>query len=334
MRRHDDSSHGGERARRVLDRVFEGQRYDLIWVPSDETEVFSVGLASGKCYVLKMGRPEECWPVEREMVVLPYLRARGIPVLDVKFSSQDFPELVEPFHITEAVPDVPLNQLDASTQRRLMRKLGRTLRQLEQVSWLGIPGSLPPEGAVKYVGGWWKRIYAQYRAGSSCPAWTIPWIHKIYQRLSELPQHFGGWQNQLLADSRGSFVLIDWPVAGADWFASGITSAMALIPDCKSDQPHVLLNQLLAGYSLTAPLTDREWEELRLMFIHSRLGHVAATAVLALNRNITGAWDAVVAATESKDVHDWLRPMLSTSDAMTVPARRPDHKGGWAPGLA
>lgn len=152
--------------------------------------------------------------------------------------------------------------------------------------------------------------------------------------LVRATQHFGGWQNQLLADSRGSFVLIDWPVAGADWFASGITSAMALIPDCKSDQPHVLLNQLLAGYSLTAPLTDREWEELRLMFIHSRLGHVAATAVLALNRNITGAWDAVVAATESKDVHDWLRPMLSTSDAMTVPARRPDHKGGWAPGLA
>ena len=42
-------------------------------------------------------------------------------------------------------------------------------------------------------------------------------------------------------------MLIDWPVAGADWFASGITSAMALIPG-KSFQPYLLLDQLLAGY--------------------------------------------------------------------------------------
>lgn len=157
-----------------------------------------------------------------------------------------------------------------------MRNLGRTLRRVERLSWLEIPGSLPPEGAVKYVGGWWKRIYAQYLASSSCPIWATSWIHKILERLSELPQHFGGWQNQLLADSPGSFVLIDWPVAGADWFASGITSAMALIPQCKSHQPHLLLDQLLAGYSLRAPLTDRECEDSRLMFAPDAIRCVSA----------------------------------------------------------
>lgn len=106
-------------------------------------------------------------------------------------------------------------------------------------------------------------------------------------------------------------MLIDWPVAGADWFASGITSAMALIPQCKSHQPHLLLDQLLAGYSLRAPLTDRECEDSRLMFIHGRLGDVAATEVLALERDISAAWHAALAGAESDDVHDWLRPMLS-----------------------
>jgi len=174
-----------------------GQRYDLTWVPSDETDVFMVGLGSGERYALKLGRPGQGWPIEREMVVLPLIRAMGIPVLDVKFSSQDFPELVETFHITAAVPDVPLDQLDASAQIRLMTNLGRTLRQVEQLSWLEIPGSLPPEGAVRYVGGWWKRIYAQYLASSSRPLWATQSIHKILERLSELPQCFGGWLSTL-----------------------------------------------------------------------------------------------------------------------------------------
>ena len=225
------------RTRKVLDRVFEGQPCELIWAPSEETEVFMVGLDSGERYALKLGLPKRGWPIEREMVVLPVMRARGIPVLEVKFSSLDFPELAETFHITAVVPDVPLDQLGPSAQMKLMKNLGRILRQVEGLSWLDIPSSLPPEGAVKYLGGWWKNIYAQYLTSPSCPTWATPWIYKILQRHSEPPQHFGGWQNQLLADTTGSFVLIDWPVAGADWFASGITSAMALIPECKSSQP-------------------------------------------------------------------------------------------------
>ena len=117
MPRPGERSHHTDRARRVLDRVFAGQRYNLRWFPSDETAVFMVGLGCGDRYALKLGRPEEGWPVEREMVVLPLIRARGIPVLDVKFSSQDFPELGETFHITTAVPDMPLDQLDFSSPR-------------------------------------------------------------------------------------------------------------------------------------------------------------------------------------------------------------------------
>lgn len=109
MPRPGDRGHDTDRVRRVLDRVFDGQSYDLTWVPSDETDVFMVGLGYGERYALKLGRPGEGWPVEREMVVLPRMRAMGIPVLDVKLSSLDFPELGETFHITAAVPDVPLD---------------------------------------------------------------------------------------------------------------------------------------------------------------------------------------------------------------------------------
>ena len=47
------------------------------------------------------------------------------------------------------------------------------------------------------------------------------------------------------------------------------------------------------------------------MFIHGRLGDVAATEVLTLKRNIGAAWHAALAGVESDDFHDWLRPMLS-----------------------
>ncbi len=47
---------------------------------------------------------------------------------------------------------------------------------------------------------------------------------------------------------------------------------MTLIPECKSYQAHVLLDELPTGYLCIASLTDREWDDLRLMFIRSRLG--------------------------------------------------------------
>ncbi|HEX4213655.1 MAG TPA: phosphotransferase, partial [Candidatus Dormibacteraeota bacterium] len=161
MPRPRDRSPDLRRAETVLARVLGTAPNDLAWVPSDEADVFVVE-SGGERYALKLAFPDEPAPVWRESRSLPALRAHGFPVLEVCWTGDQFPDLGEVFHVTTAVPDMPLRQLESAAQAGLLHELGQTLRRLDAVDWRSIPRALSPDDAVTFVGGWWRGKYDAY----------------------------------------------------------------------------------------------------------------------------------------------------------------------------
>jgi len=241
------------------------------WVPSDEADVFRLTFSSGlDPRYLKLSIPQS-GVVEREVQLLPALRARGIPVLEFEYSSEDLGGAGTAFHVTREVEHVPGAELaasDPSAARCLAIQLGQVVRQLEGLDAAAIPGS---GRWNRRPSDWWRPQYRALLADPRWPATAHQWARRILERLNSPPTGFGGWYCEMLISPNGSFVMIDWTTAGASWKGEQAAAAMEALAGFSATSKRDLVRSFLHGYAPDG-LEPAQIAELRLWAIHGPLG--------------------------------------------------------------
>jgi len=257
-------------AERIARCLYEGIAA-VRWVPSDEADVFRLTFRSTlEPRYLKLPRPGTN-VVAREVVMLPALRARGFPVHDFEYSTDDLPDAGTAFHVTrehEHVPGPKLVAGDPPAAHRLATRLGQLVRRLEGLDPDTVPGGVTwnrdPEA-------WWR---PQYRALLADPRWppvARQWAERILARLDTPPTGFGGWYGEKLIRRDGSFVMIDWTTAGANWPCAQAAFCLEGLTEWSQQHKRDLVRHFLGGFA-PAGLTPVELADLRLWSLHGPLG--------------------------------------------------------------
>lgn len=241
------------------------------WVPSDEADVFRLTFSSG----LGPRYLKLCIPgtgvVAREVLMLPALGARGFPVLEFEHWSGDLAGAGTAFHITREVEHVPgadLVATDPLAGRRLATRLGQIVRRLEGLDAETIPGS---GRWNRRPSDWWRPQYRALLDDRRWPASAYQWAERILEQLDTPPTGFGGWYGEMLIMSDGSFVMIDWTTAGANWTGGQAAGAMEVLAGFSDQHKRDLLQHFLYSYAPDG-LGPSELEELRLWAVHGSLG--------------------------------------------------------------
>lgn len=253
-------------ARRLYDDVAA-----VAWVPSDEADVFRLTFDSGRApRYLKVPLPGT-GVVAREVVMLPALRTRGFPVHDFEYSTDDLPEAGTAFHVTREHEHVPGRELAASdppTAHRLVTRLGQLVRRLEALDPDAIPGGVrwnrDPDA-------WWRPQYRALIADRRWPAVARQWAGRILARLDTPPTGFGGWFGEKLIRRDGSFLMIDWATAGANWPCAQAGFCLEGLTEWSQQHKRDLVRHFLHGYA-PAGLGRSELADLRLWCLHGPLG--------------------------------------------------------------
>jgi Ser/Thr protein kinase RdoA (MazF antagonist) len=272
------SGDSDQRARRPQSDIAERiarRRYDDVaaveWIPSDEADVFRLTFSSGRApRYLKVPLPGTS-VVWREVLMLPALRARGFPVLEFEHCSDNPADTGVAFHITREVQHVPGPELvvaDPTAAYRLATRLGRVVRRLESLDHEAIPGGV---GWNRDPLVWWRPEYRALIEDSRWPTEARKWAERILARLDTPPTAFGGWYSEMLIRRDGSFVMIDWTTAGANWSCAQAAFCMEALAEWKEEHKHDLIRHFLRGYA-PAGLTAAELHELRLWRLHGPLG--------------------------------------------------------------
>jgi hypothetical protein len=241
------------------------------WVPSDEADVFRLTFSSGlepRYLKLPLAGTRVVW---REVVMLPALRARGFPVLEFEHCPGDLADPGAAFHVTREVEHVPGPELmvaDPGAGHRLATRLGRLVRRLEGLDAEAIPGSLrwnrdPSAG--------WRPQYRALIGDRRWPAAARRWAERILARLDTPPAAFGGWFGEMLIRRDGSFVMIDWTTAGANWTCAQAAFCLEGLAEWGEEHKRDLVRHFLRGYA-PAGLKQPELHELRLWRLHGPLG--------------------------------------------------------------
>jgi hypothetical protein len=219
------------------------------WVPSDEADVFRLTFPSGlEPRYLKLPLPGTC-VVAREVVLLPALRARGFPVLEFEHCTGDLADASTAFHITREVEHVPgagLVATDPPAGRRLAARLGQVVRRLEGLDADTIPGSLRWNRDPSQ---WWRPQYRALIDDRRWPASARQWAEHILGRLDTPPSGFGGWFGEMLIRTDGSFVMIDWTTAGANWAGGQAAICMEALAGFSDEHKRDLVRHFLHGYA-------------------------------------------------------------------------------------
>jgi hypothetical protein len=241
------------------------------WIPSDEADVFRLTFSSElEPRYLKLPI-QGIGAVWREVVLLPALRARGFPVLEFEYRTSDLPDAGIEFHITREVEHVAGADLvagDPPAGHRLATQLGRVVRRLEGLDARAIPGSLRWN---RRRSEWWRPQYRALIGDRRWPATDRSWAERILGRLDTPPTGFGGWFGEMLIRSDGSFVMIDWTTAGANWAGAQAAGAVEVLAGFGGEHSGELIRRFLHGYA-PAGLEPPELDELRLWTVHGSLG--------------------------------------------------------------
>lgn len=241
------------------------------WVPSDEADVFRLTFASGlEPRYLKVPLPGTR-VVSREVAMLPVLRARGFPVLEFEHSTDDLADAGTDFHVTREVAHVTGAELvtsDPSAGHRLAIGLGEIVRRLEGLEADAIPGGLRWNRDPSQ---WWRPRYRALLEDHRWPPAARQWAGRILERLNTRPPGFGGWFGEMLIRGDGSFVMIDWTTAGANWPCAQAAICMEGLAEWSVEHTRDLVRRFLHGYA-PAGLKRSELDELRLWHIHGSLG--------------------------------------------------------------
>jgi FAD/FMN-containing dehydrogenase len=241
------------------------------WVPSDEADVFRLTFSSTlEPRYLKLPLPGTR-VVAREVVMLPALRARGFPVLEFEHRTGDLAGAGTAFHVTREVAHIPGAELVASDPpagHRLAARLGQVVRRLEGLDAGAIPGSLRWN---RDPSAWWRPQYRALLEDRRWPAAARQWAERVLERLDTPPAGFGGWFGEMLIRGDGSFVMIDWTTAGANWTSAQAAICMEGLTEWSEEHKGDLVRYFLRGYA-PAGLGQSELEELRLWSIHGPLG--------------------------------------------------------------
>jgi hypothetical protein len=260
-------------AERIARRLYGGA-VAVEWVPSDEADVFRLTFSSGSSGLepryLKLPLPGTL-VVWREVVMLPALRARGFPVLEFEHSAGDLADPGAAFHVTRAMEHVPGPQLvvaDPSAAYRLATRLGQLVRRLEGLDAETVPGSVRWN---RDPSAWWRPQYRALIEDRRWPPAARQWAERILARLDTPPTAFGGWFGEMLIRPDGSFVMIDWTTAGANWTCAQAAFCMEELAEWSELHKQDLVLDFLRGYA-PAGLGRAELDELRLWRLHGPLG--------------------------------------------------------------
>jgi hypothetical protein len=209
--------------------------------------------------------------VAREVLLLPALRARGFPVLEFEYSTDDMPDAGTAFHITaeaEHVPGYELMTRDPAAGFQLAANLGQVVRRLEALDADTIPGS---GRWNRRPSDWWRPQHRALIDDRRWPTAARQWSERILERLNTPPDSFGGWYCEMLIARDGSFLMIDWTTAGASWIGEQAAAAMESLTEFSTEHKRDLVQHFLAGYAPDG-LEPAKLEELRLWAIHGPLG--------------------------------------------------------------
>ncbi len=257
-------------AEQIARRLYDGVAA-VEWVPSDEADVFRLTFSSGLApRYLKLPLPGTR-VVAREVVMLPALRARGFPVPEFEHCADGLADPGTAFHVTREVEHVTGAELvtsDPPAGHRLAARLGQLVRRLEGLDPAAVPGSLrwnrdPSE--------WWRPQYRALIEDRRWPAAARRWAGRILARLDTPPTAFGGWFSEMLIRRDGSFVMIDWTTAGANWASAQAAFCMEALAEWSEEHTRDLIRHFLRGYA-PAGLDQPELDELRLWRLHGPLG--------------------------------------------------------------
>ena len=253
-------------ARRLYDDVAAVE-----WVPSDEADVFRLTFPPGlQARYLKLPLPGTR-VVAREVVMLPALRARGFPVLEFEHCAGNLADPGTAFHVTrevEHVTEAELMATDPSAGHRLAARLGQLVRRLEGLDAAAVPGSVCWS---RDPGEWWRPQYRALIGDRRWPAAARGWAERILARLDTPSTAFGGWFSEMLIRRDGSFVMVDWTTAGANWTCAQAAFCLEAIAEWGDEHKRDLVRHFLRGYA-PAGLKQPELEELRLWRLHGPLG--------------------------------------------------------------
>ena len=203
--------------------------------------------------------------------MLPALRARGFPVLEFEHWAGDPGDPGTAFHVTREAVHVTGAELvatDLAVGQRLAARLGRLVRRLEGLDAGAIPGSIRWN---RDPSGWWRPQYLALLEDRRWPAAARRWAERILARLDTPPGGFGGCFGEMLIGADGSFVMIDWTTAGANWACAQAAICMEVLAEWGEGHKRDLLRHFLRGYA-PAGLNRPELEELRLWRLHGPLG--------------------------------------------------------------
>jgi hypothetical protein len=203
--------------------------------------------------------------------MLPALRARGFPVLEFEHCAGDPADPGAAFHATREVEHVACRKLvvaDPAAAYRLATRLGQLVRRLEGLDPEAIPGSLRWNRDPSQ---WWRPKYRALIEDRRWPAAARQWAERILARLDTPPDAFGGWFGEMLIRRDGSFVMIDWTTAGANWTCAQAAFCLEGLAEWSEQHKQDLVRHFLRGYA-PAGLTRSELEELRLWRLHGPLG--------------------------------------------------------------
>jgi hypothetical protein len=300
------SSRRSRRPRLALAERIARQLYGCVaaveWVPSDEADVFRLTFSSGlEPRYLKLPIPGTR-VVSREVVMLPALRARGFPVLEFEYWAGDLADAGAAFHVTCEVKHITGAELvgsDLSAGQQLAARLGQLVRRLEGLDASAIPGSLRWN---RDPGGWWRPQYRALIADRRWSAVVRQWAERILMRLDTPPDGFGGWFGEMLIGGNGSFVMIDWTTAGANWTGAQAAICMEVLAEWSEEHKQDLIRRFLRGYA-PAGLDEPELDELRLWTVHGSLGW--AMLGRPPDQEVRGATDAVRRCEISDDPAAW-----------------------------
>jgi aminoglycoside phosphotransferase (APT) family kinase protein len=249
--------------------------YDCVaavdWVPSDEADVFRLTFTSGlEPRYLKLPLPGTR-VVAREVAMLPELRARGFPVPVFEHCHGDLDDPGTAFHVTREVEHVTgagLMARDPSAGHRLAARLGQFVRRLEGLDAGVIPGSVRWN---RDPSGWWRPQYRALLEDRRWPNVARRWAERILARLDTPPEGFGGWFGEMLIQGDGSFVMIDWTTAGANWACAQAAIGVEVLSEWSVEHTRDLVRHFLRGYA-PAGLLQAELADLRLWHVHGSLG--------------------------------------------------------------
>jgi len=257
-------------AERIARRLYDDLGM-VEWVPSDEADVFRLTFSRGlepRYLKLPIAGTRV---VAREVVMLPALRARGFPVLEFEFSTDDLPDAGTAFHVTPEVDHITGAELvarDPSAGHRLATRLGQLVRRLERLDAGEIPGSVRWN---RDPGQWWRPQYWALQDDGRWPPAACRWAERILARLDTPATGFGGWYSEMLIRPDGSFVMIDWTTAGASWLGEQAATCMEGLTEWSEGHKRDLVRHFLHGYA-PAGLNQAEVDELRLWTMHGPLG--------------------------------------------------------------